>query len=183
MPAMNCIQFNPCWEPLPDWSPPALRIVRPMEKESMPVVIAEDDPVSRKLVTTVIEMGGYRTIVTNDGDEAMSALRAQKKPCVAVVDWMMPGIDGAEICRRSRESDRSVYIIMVTARGTKKDTVEGIDQGADDYLVKPFDPEELLARIRVGLRVMKTQEMLARRVEALETTASETGLLTLRIPL
>jgi phosphoserine phosphatase RsbU/P len=179
---MNDIQFHPDWEPLAASSPP-LRVLAPLEDESIPVVIAEDDPVSRKLVTTIIEMGGYRTIVTNDGDEAMSALRAQKKPCIAVVDWMMPGTDGAEICRRIRESDRSVYIIMVTARGTKKDTVEGIDHGADDYLVKPFDPEELLARIRIGLRVLTAQETLANRVQALETTASEVGSLKFRIPL
>ena len=180
---MNDIQFQPDWAPISACSPLAQRIVPILEDESIPVVIAEDDPVSRKLVTTVIEMGGYRTIVTNDGDEAMSALRAQKKPCIAVVDWMMPGMDGAEICRRIRESDRRVYIIMVTARGTKKDTVEGIDHGADDYLVKPFDPEELLARIRVGLRVLRAQETLANRVQALETTASEIGSLKLRIPL
>jgi len=179
---MNDIQFHPDWEPLAAYSP-ALRVLSLLEDETIPVVIAEDDPVSRKLVTTVVEMGGYRTIVTNDGDEAMSALRAQKKPCIAVVDWMMPGKDGAEICRRIRESDRSVYIIMVTARGTKKDTVEGIDHGADDYLVKPFDPEELLARIRVGMRVLTTQAMLANRVQMLETTASEIGSLKLRIPL
>ena len=96
---------------------------------------------------------------------------------------MMPGTDGAEICRRIRESDRSVYIIMLTARGTKKDTVEGIDHGADDYLVKPFDPEELLARIRVGVRVLTTQATLANRVQALETTASAIGSPELRIPL
>jgi DNA-binding response OmpR family regulator len=179
---MNDIQFHPDWEPLAAYSP-SLRIPAPLEDESIPVVIAEDDPVSRKLVTTVIEMAGYRTIVTNNGDEAMSALRAQKKPCIAVVDWMMPGTDGAEICRRIRESDRSVYIIMVTARGTKKDTVEGIDHGADDYLVKPFDPEELLARIRTGLRVLTAQATLANRVQTLETTASEIGSLKLRIPL
>jgi DNA-binding response OmpR family regulator len=179
---MNDIQFQPDWEPLAACLP-SLLVPAPLADDSIPVVIAEDDPVSRRLITTIIEMGGHRTIVTNDGDEAMSALRAQKKPCIAVVDWMMPGVDGAEICRRIRESDRSVYIIMVTARGTKKDTVEGIDHGADDYLVKPFDPEELLARIRTGLRVLKAQVMLANRVQALETTASEIGSQRLRIPL
>jgi DNA-binding response OmpR family regulator len=92
-------------------------------------------------------------------------------------------MDGTEICRRIRESDRSVYIIMVSARGSKEDTVEGIDQGADDYLVKPFDPAELLARIRVGLRILTAHETLANRVHALETTASEIGSLKLRIPL
>jgi DNA-binding response OmpR family regulator len=175
------IQFKPTWELLSPFSTGALPPLPPLEEGRIPIVIAEDDPVSRKLVTTVIEMGGYRTIVTKDGDEAMLALRAQKRPCLAVVDWMMPGMDGGEICRRMRASERSVYIIMLTARGTKKDAVEGIDYGADDYLVKPFDPEELLARIRAGLRVLTRQETLANRVQALETTASEVG--SLRIPL
>jgi DNA-binding response OmpR family regulator len=183
MPNMDDIEFHPSWERLPACSPSALGIAPTLKVERVPVIIAEDDPVSRKLVTTVVEMGGYRTIVTNDGDEAMSALRAQTKPCIALVDWMMPGMDGAEICRRTRQGDRSVYIIMVTARGTQKDTIEGMDQGADDYLVKPFDPEELLARIRVGLRIMTTQETLANRVQALETTASEIGSPKLQIPL
>ena len=162
--------------------PPALRIL-PRPEENMPIVIAEDDPVSRKLVTAVIKMGGYRTIVTNDGNEAMTALRAQDKPCIAVIDWMMPGMDGAEICRRMRESGRNIYIIIVTARGSKTETVEGIDSGADDYLTKPFDPEELLARIRVGLRVITAQENLSNRVRALETTASEAGLLKFQMTL
>jgi DNA-binding response OmpR family regulator len=178
---MDDIQFHPDWESMAACSP-SLRVPAPRE-DSIPVVIAEDDPVSRRLVATIIEMGGHRTIVTNDGDEAMSALRAQKKPCIAVVDWMMPGTDGAEICRRIRESDRSVYIIMLTARGTKKDTVAGIDHGADDYLVKPFDPEELLARIRVGVRVLTTQATLANRVQEMQTTASAIGPPELRIPL
>lgn len=180
---MNEIQFHPDWQPLPASPTSTLRILPPPEDETIPVVIAEDDPVSRKLVTTVVEMGGFRTIVTTDGDEAMTALRAQKRPCIAVVDWMMPGMDGAEICRRTRESERSVYIIMVTARGAKKDTVEGIDHGADDYMVKPVDADELLARIRTGLRVMTAQEALTNRVQALETTALEIGFQTLRIPL
>jgi DNA-binding response OmpR family regulator len=178
------IHFEPDWAPLPVPTPPvSLQIVRPLDDEGIPIIIAEDDPVSRRLVTAVIEAGGFRTIVTNDGNEAMTALRAQENACIAVIDWMMPGIDGAEICRRMRESGRRVYIIMVSARGTKTDTIEGIDYGADDYLVKPFDPNELLARVRVGLRVMKTQEALVQRVRALESTVAEVGLLPLQISL
>ncbi|MEY2494163.1 MAG: phosphoserine phosphatase RsbU/P [Verrucomicrobiota bacterium] len=180
---MDDIQFHPIWEQLPARSPSALGIELQLQDEGIQVIIAEDDPVWRKLVTTVIELGGFRTIVTKDGDEAMWALRAQRKPCLAVIDWTMPGMDGAEICRRMRESNRSVYIIMVTSRDSKKDTVLGINQGADDYLVKPSDPEELLARIRAGVRILTTQETLANRVQALETTASEIGSLKLRIPL
>lgn len=175
---MNDIQFSPDWEPASLPPVPTLRVLpSPAEGESVPIIIAEDDPVSRRLVTAVIEQGGFRTIVTKDGNEAMTALRAQDKPCVAVVDWMMPGMDGAEICRRMRESQRNVYIIMVTARGSKEETVEGIENGADDYMVKPFNPDELLARIRIGLRMMKTQEALAERVRALEKTVSQIGLL------
>lgn len=176
------IPFHPNWE-LPPTYPPSVPIVRPLEDQSIPVIIAEDDPVSRKLVTTVIEMGGFRTVVAHDGDEAMLALRAQKKPCVAVVDWMMPGMDGAEICRRIRESGRCVYIIMLTARGTKKDAVEGIDHGADDYLVKPFDPEELLARIRAGIRQLNIQLALEARVHDLQIAIVETKKPELCMPL
>ena len=181
---MNSIHFDPNWAPVPPpTSPVVLQIVRPLDEETIPIIIAEDDPVSRRLVTAVIEAGGFRTIVTNDGNEAMTVLRAQESACIAVIDWMMPGTDGAEICRRMRESGRRVYIIMVSVRGTKTDTIEGIDYGADDYLVKPFDPNELLARVRVGLRVMKTQETLVQRVRALETTVAEVGLLPFQIPL
>lgn len=164
-------------------SPVSLQIVRSMDDESVPIVIAEDDPVSRRLVTAAIEAGGFNTIVTNDGDEAMTALRAQKNACIAVIDWMMPGIDGVEICRRMRESGRRIYIIMVSARGTKTDEIEGIDHGADDYVVKPFDPNELLARVRAGMRVMKTQEALVERVSALESTLAEVGLLKFQMSL
>jgi DNA-binding response OmpR family regulator len=177
---MDEIQFQPDW---PACSAPIVRIPQPLEDESIPVVIAEDDPVSRKLVTAVIEMGGFRTIVTSDGDEAMTALRLQKKPCVAVVDWMMPGMDGAEICRRMRESGRSVYIIMLTARATKKDAVQGIDHGADDYLVKPFDRDELLARVRTGIRHLNVQRDLHARVRDLETVIVNTGTLKFQMTL
>jgi DNA-binding response OmpR family regulator len=181
---LNDIPFEPNWASATSpTAPVSLQIVRPLDDESIPIIIAEDDPVSRRLVTAVIEAGGFRTIVTNDGNEAMTALRAQENACIAVIDWMMPGIDGAEICRRMRESSRRVYIILVSARGTKSDTIEGIDYGADDYLVKPFDPNELLARVRVGLRVMKTQEALVQRVRTLETTVAEADRMKFSIPL
>jgi DNA-binding response OmpR family regulator len=176
------IAFHPDWEPSPAFTLPA-PVAPTVRGESIPVVIAEDDPVSRKLVTTVIELGGFHTIVATDGAEAMLILRAQKKPCIAVVDWMMPGMDGAEICRRIRESGRSVYIIMLTARGTKKDAVEGIDHGADDYLVKPFDPEELLARIRAGLRQLNVHLILEMRVNDLQTAIVQTKTPKLQLPL
>ncbi len=179
---INDIVFKPEWEPARTASAlPVLRVVQPTD-ERIPVIIAEDDPVSRKLVTTVIEAAGFRTIVTNDGAEAMAALRAQTKPCVAVLDWMMPGMDGAEICRRARESGKDVHIIMLTARGTKEDTVQAFSDGADDFMVKPFHRDELLARIRAGLRQLNIQIALQTRLEVLEADA-ETKLLRFEIPL
>ncbi len=146
-------------------------------------MIAEDDPVSRKLVTAVVEMSGFRTIVAQDGEEAMSALRAQNSPCVAVIDWMMPGMDGAEICRRVRDSGKDVYFIMLTARGAKEDTVRGLEGGADDYLVKPFDRHELVARIRAGVRTLTAQADLVKRVRELEKSAPESRSLRLQMPI
>jgi DNA-binding response OmpR family regulator len=95
----------------------------------------------------------------------------------------MPNMDGLEICRRVREAGKMIYIILLTARGSKENIIEGLRAGADDYLVKPFHAEELQARILAGLRVMNQQKTLADRVLALEVAASEIGTLKLRIPL
>jgi len=147
--------------------------VKPIGDTAIPVVIAEDDPISRALVTNIVELGGYRTIVTEDGDEAMDALRGLETPCVAVLDWMMPGMDGAEVCRRTRESRKNVYIIMLTARASKEDTVAGLENGADDYIVKPFDRKELLARIRTGVSQLKAQVVLHAQIDQLEDAVME----------
>jgi DNA-binding response OmpR family regulator len=144
------------------------------DKESMVVVIAEDDPVSRRLVTTVVENGGFRTIVASNGEEAMTALREWDGPCVAVIDWMMPGIDGAEVCRQTRESGKSVYVIMLSARDSKEDIVQGMDNGADDYMAKPFDWDELLARIRAGVRKLESELALNTQIEELSCAVRET---------
>jgi DNA-binding response OmpR family regulator len=142
-------------------------------KEPVIVVIAEDDPVSRRLVTAVVENGGFRTIVASNGEEAMTALREWDRPCVAVIDWMMPGMDGAEVCRQTRESGKSVYIIMLTARGSKEDIVQGMDNGADDYMAKPFDWDELLARIRAGVRKLESELHLNAQIEELHGAVTE----------
>ena len=89
------------------------------------------------------------------------ALRKPDAPTLVILDWMMPGMDGLEICRRVREVGRQLYVILLTARGGKENLIEGLAAGADDYLVKPFDKEELQARILVGLRVMAMQSALA----------------------
>jgi DNA-binding response OmpR family regulator len=137
------------------------------------ILVAEDDAVSRELICTRLEKWGYEVIATQNGTEAMTALRKKDAPTLAILDWMMPGMDGLEICRRVREVDRVLYIILLTARSSKENVVEGLGAGADDYLIKPFDKDELQARILVGLRVMALQAALADRVKELEAASSQ----------
>jgi DNA-binding response OmpR family regulator len=147
------------------------------------ILVAEDDPVSRKLISTRLANWGYEVVITNDGAEAMTVLRGPEAPSIAILDWTMPEMDGLEICRRVREVEKTIYIILLTARGSKENIIEGLRAGADDYLVKPFDAEELQARILVGLRVMTLQETLVDRVKALEAASSAIESLKLQIPL
>ena len=132
------------------------------------ILVAEDDMVSREMICTRLEKWGYEVIATDNGMDAIMALRKKDAPTLAIMDWMMPGMDGLEICRRVREVDRVLYIIMLSARGSKANLLEGLRAGADDYLVKPFDKDELHARILVGLRVMATHAALVGRVRELE---------------
>ncbi|MDQ6625799.1 MAG: response regulator transcription factor [Verrucomicrobiota bacterium] len=132
----------------------------------VPIVIAEDDLVSQTLLAGLLRNAGYDPIVTSNGGDAMTALRLQQKACVAIVDWMMPEMDGAEVCRRVRASGNLVHIIMLTARDRKDDAVEALDAGADDYLVKPFDRGELLARVRAGMRTLEVLAFLSQQAVA-----------------
>ncbi len=147
------------------------------------VVVAEDDAVSREILASTLGKWGYQVIVAADGREAMEALRAQNEPVLAILDWMMPGMEGPEICRRLREISKSVYILLLTARAGKERLVEGLRAGADDYLTKPFDKEELRARLSVGARILALQESLNARVEELETALAENRELKLQLPL
>jgi DNA-binding response OmpR family regulator len=147
------------------------------------ILVAEDDPVSRTLICARLQNWSYQVTAANDGIEAMAVMRRPDAPSLAVLDWSMPGMDGLEICRRIREGKRPAYLILLTARSAKENMIEGLRAGADDYLAKPFDSEELRARILVGLRVMTLQETLAARIRALEMAALEIQSLKLQIPL
>ena len=147
------------------------------------MVIADDDPVSREILASLLRKWNYEVLVASDGREAMETLRAQTDPVLAVLDWMMPGLEGIEICRRVREVNKSIYVILLTARSSKERIVEALDAGADDYLAKPFDKEELRARLSVGLRILSLQSSLAARVAELEAAEKENSELKLRIPL
>ena len=158
---------------------------RQSARDEMPattrILVAEDDDCSRKLICARLEDWGYEAVVTRDGTQAMNVLRQDDPPSLAILDWTMPGMDGAEICRRVREVHRPVYLIMLSARVSKGDIVEGLRAGADDYLAKPFDQHELHARIAAGLRVMARQSALGTRLAELETAATEASELKMAI--
>lgn len=136
----------------------------------MRILIAEDDPVSRRYLELTLQKWGYEVVVTTNGAEAWQILMSQDTPGVAILDWMMPELDGLEICERVRASPRTAaaYVILLTTRDGLRDTVRGLESGADDYLTKPFDVEELRARVGVAVRVAQLQRSLEDRVRQLE---------------
>lgn len=128
----------------------------------MEVLIAEDDPLSQRVLEANLKKWGHVVIACNDGDEAWERLKEPDTPKIAILDWMMPGIEGPELCRRVRELDHGklLHLILLTARETKQDVVAGLSSGANDYITKPFDGEELRARFEVGKRVIELQDTL-----------------------
>ncbi|MFH1943011.1 MAG: response regulator transcription factor [bacterium] len=141
----------------------------------MRILIAEDDPISRRLLATHLTQWGYDPIVTCNGNEAWRVLRQADSPQLAILDWMMPGMGGLDVCRsvRNKKSSPYIYIVLLTAKERKEDIAEGLDAGADDYVTKPFHSRELRARVRVGKRLLDLQNTLARNVEKLEEALSK----------
>jgi len=136
----------------------------------MRVLIAEDDLTSHKILKAVLDKWGYEVVSTYNGREAWKALRDADSPRLAILDWMMPEMDGIEIIRKIRERSelKTMYIILLTAKGRKEDIVSGLETGADDYIAKPFDREELHARVQVGQRVLELQSALEDRIKELQ---------------
>jgi sigma-B regulation protein RsbU (phosphoserine phosphatase) len=120
------------------------------------ILIADDDRMSTLMLSRSLEQWGFEVVVAHDGAAAWDRLVGDQPPALAILDWMMPGIDGIELCRRIRATQlRSpVYLILLTARTSRQDLITGLEAGADDYLTKPFDPDELRARIHVGQRTL-----------------------------
>ncbi len=137
----------------------------------MKILIAEDDAVSRRLLSATLLTWGHEPVIAEDGDAAWAHFTGADPPALIILDWMMPGIDGAELCRRVRKDyfTRPAYIIMLTAQSKKEDIIAGLSAGADDYLTKPFDPGELRSRLQTGIRILRLQAALSARMAELET--------------
>ena len=142
------------------------------------VLVAEDDPIFRRLFESRLQSWGYRVITAEDGTEAWELLQRRNTADLLILDWIMPGVDGIELCRRIRatQQDRYRYILLVSGKDEKQDVVSGLEAGADDYLTKPFDIGELRARVRAGIRILTLQHELIQAREALRFQATHDDL-------
>jgi DNA-binding response OmpR family regulator len=142
----------------------------------MKLLIAEDDSFFRKLLQQTLA-SHYDIILAEDGNEAWETLQQEDAPQLAILDWVMPGMSGPQVCRKVRQCARldSMYLIILTAKNSAADVVSGLRAGADDYVTKPFSPEELRTRVKIGERILNLNNCLAERsVEANESSARET---------
>jgi diguanylate cyclase (GGDEF)-like protein len=140
----------------------------------MRVLIADDDSVSRLTLAHMLARWGYEVLAASDGTQAWSYLEKPDAPRLAILDWMMPGMTGPQLCRKLRELKREpyTYVLLLTARTDKQDVVEGMDSGADDYVTKPFDRDELQVRLRAGRRIVDLQAELVAARESLRDLAT-----------
>jgi len=145
---------------------------------AMKILVAEDNAVTRHLLKISLERWNYEVVLAKDGTEAMEIVRGEDVPKLAILDWMMPGSDGVEVCRqlRQRTEGSYVYTLLLTSKAEKEDLVSGLGSGADDYLVKPFDLMELQARLRSGQRIIALQDQLIAAREAMREIATHDAL-------
>jgi len=140
----------------------------------MKILIADDEPVSRRMLQGLLAKWGYEVVAAEDGIAAWEQLRVPDAPRMALLDWMMPGMNGVDVCREMRRHrpEPYTYLLLLTAKDAKESVVEGLESGADDYLTKPFNPQELKARIRVGLRLLDLEDNLVRAREVMRFKAT-----------
>ena len=145
----------------------------------MNILIAEDEFTTRMLVQVSLENWGYRVESVVDGNEALKILEKNDAPHIVILDWEMPGVDGVEVCKRVKEMDveNPPYIILLTARDSKNDILQGFDAGADDYMTKPFNDNELRARVLVAERLVRTQTSLTESVAELKEALNQLEML------
>ena len=152
---------------------------------ALQVLIADDEPVSRTVVAAMVKKAGYSVMLSGDGEDAWKKLNGPSAPSIALLDWMMPGLDGPELVKRLRavQLERPTYVILLTSRDSSADVVAGLKAGADDYVTKPADEEELIARVNVGARVVELQTALADRVKSLEDALANVKALQTLLPM
>ena len=139
----------------------------------MKILIADDEPVSRRVLQGLLTKWGYDVVGADNGDAAWQHLNSTDAPRMALLDWIMPGQNGIDICKKMR-IDRAgpyTYILLLSAKDAKENIVEGLESGADDYLTKPFHPQELKARLRVGLRLLELEDNLVQARESMRFKA------------
>ncbi len=143
------------------------------------ILIAEDEFTTRMMVQVCLENWGYRVESVTNGEEALARLQRPDAPHIAILDWEMPLLDGVEVCRRVKEMEveNPPYIILLTGRDSKTDIVRGFDAGADDYMTKPFNDDELRARTRVAERLVRTQSSLSESVVELREALNQLEIL------
>jgi len=139
------------------------------------ILIAEDETVSRRLLQNTLVKWGYEVVVCRDGQEAWEGLQTQDAPQLAILDWMMPKMDGLLVCKeiRKQSAEPYVYVLLLTSKSQKEDLITGLEAGADDYLTKPFDAQELKAKLRAGMRILDLQTELINAREALRVQATQ----------
>ncbi len=144
----------------------------------MKALIAEDNPGFRLALEKLLRKWGYDVVAAPNGQQAWDVLRKDDPPRLAILDWMMPELDGVEVCRRVREQNREpyIYILLLTAKDTDEELIEGMEAGADEYLRKPVNTQELRVRLRAGRRIIDLQEELVRARELLRQQASRDSL-------
>jgi DNA-binding response OmpR family regulator len=151
----------------------------------MRVLIADDDVVLRHALRAYLERWSYDVVECADGTAAWQAMQEPSPPPVAIIDWNMPGVDGPALCHEVREmpSLSGMYVILLTSNASKQDIITGLESGADDYITKPFDWDELKARLRIGSRIVSLQQALGARVNELQQALSSVRALSGLLPI
>jgi len=147
----------------------------------MRILIADDEPVSLRMLASTLQRAGYEVTAVRNGRAAVEELCRPEGPRIALLDWMMPELDGPAVCRevRKKRGERHVHLVLLTSRNSKQDIVIGLESGADDYLIKPFDPEELKARLHTGLRILQLEDNLVEAREEMLYKATHDSLTSL----
>ncbi len=134
----------------------------------MRILIAEDDPISRRLLEATLHKADFEIDMYSDGEAAWQALQQDDAPSLIILDWMMPGMDGIDICRKLRVQKVCCYLILLSSKEQQRDVIAGLEAGADDYVTKPFSPLELKARLATGVRTLHLQQELTQARDAMQ---------------